>query len=823
MLASFNDVLPRITERKKIYIHTDAIFFVAKTKLKEANILFVMNRKRAALMLIKEIVDLVPCFVDAWVSMAIIQETIGHYVEAPNFYIIVAYIQSKNVVLWHQLAIKAQANNMFAEAIECYNWILNWIDPHENISQKKAFILWKVGSYSYSVSVLEALLLANRLKQPDPTLLKNIARWYYILQKTNEAMRLLENAIANHPQISDSTIENVLTELYQHQALYDDGCSLLIDSDWLKPSENSMIKNRICTIISAGIVFVRLKNLKHSGNYFSLLWYLDVCDFGDLLIGASQNLFDLQLYEQCLDYLNPLCIHVAWSFPLILLKTGICCKRLGLCQCAQEFMDKIVERWVESSHSKSTSFFDLICFNSSLWTKTLINGVILKLQKKCIAVLNQLGYKKSWFQSFIHSIPSLAQIIFKFNFGPRSAITFYQKFQNFISNVLCSNIFYQLKWLRHNINWKRKDQNFHTLNYRYFVKKILLNSNVPSENAINLKRARYKLKESFTTEVFLNAKKLNHLKFMGKERKEKESQTDPLFSMADDSNLFWRDKETQEHRIISNFHYYGILLAVKKLKTKSSLWYVIQNIQSVSAKKVDINPLLKNSLQNFPSYSINLNIFLLEMVRCHPLKCKPLYHLRFSAYFINLCLGMVFSIQREYRTAFKEFLTAQQKYNENRSIIKCCSSSGSKYNRHQKFPGPSLFAIIKTTCLINWINVRKVVVSCLFWIKNYLQSNLKKDPVETYYNIGRYAHACGMIHVAAFYYCRSLRCCDNRDELERQVRQEIKELEVRERSAVIIRDLRRGCVHNFINIFDKKIQSSIFAMMLQKYSVANGK
>merc|ERR1711924_379879 len=119
------------------------------------------------------------------------------------------------------------------------------MDCKENITQEKAFLLWKVGDYSYSVSVLEALLLANRLKQPDPTLLKNIARWYYTLQKTQEAILLLENVIANHPEISNPTIENVLTELCQHQALYDDGYSLLIDSDWLKPTKNFMIENRI--------------------------------------------------------------------------------------------------------------------------------------------------------------------------------------------------------------------------------------------------------------------------------------------------------------------------------------------------------------------------------------------------------------------------------------------------------------------------------------------------------------------------------------------------------------------------------------------------
>eukprot|EP00746_Dinoflagellata_sp_MGD_P158086 gnl/MRDRNA2_/MRDRNA2_86386_c1_seq1.p1 gnl/MRDRNA2_/MRDRNA2_86386_c1~~gnl/MRDRNA2_/MRDRNA2_86386_c1_seq1.p1 ORF type:complete len:430 (+),score=-3.50 gnl/MRDRNA2_/MRDRNA2_86386_c1_seq1:3-1292(+) len=410
-----------------------------------------MNRPKAALVVIKEIIDTIPDFIDAWVSMAVIQETIGCYVDGINSYMVVAYILSNDVILWHQLAIKAQTNHMLREAIECYNWILHGINRNLTLSEEKAFLLWKVGLYNYPLCLIQTSILRSGVEQTDLSKINNLTRWYYALEKKNEAMRLVENIVANHLKFGDLTPKKILFELYLNETLNDDGYDAMVDSDWFTPSRNLKIKNRIDIKFSSGIVSTKLNNMKQSQQNFSVLWFLKPLLFTHLFINSSQIFFELGRYEQSLTYSNPINTDKRWAFLTLLVKAAVCCAKIGLHHCARELMIKSTEKCFAVLKSKSLSFNDLICVKFTIGLENSVYKTLLIPRKKILRVSNKPLLIKFLFEWHQNSHKTSEQIM-------KRLILMKFFIQN--ENIFHLNVLHCLKWFKTSKKHSKKDEQF---------------------------------------------------------------------------------------------------------------------------------------------------------------------------------------------------------------------------------------------------------------------------------------------------------------------------------------------------------------------------
>jgi tetratricopeptide (TPR) repeat protein len=320
---------------------------------------------------------------DAWVTLAIIQETRGHLVEAINLYMVAAYIETKNDLLWRQLASKASEIQLYKEAIECCNVLLDIHDQKPHMIVKKALMLWKIYCYGHSIVILENLIIStDHWYKLNSKLIEYLSRWYYFLRRHNEGIRLIENSLAMRSGFCTLNSIALLNDIFLNKALYEDGNFLVIYLASLKDKNLSEISKIIDLLVKMGLCCVRTGKIALSRHFLSSLWYIELATFGDLFVEVSQHFFDQRLYEQCLNYLCPVVSSLEYGKFTILYKIAVCQNRLGSQKHAQKFIDKTVDGCMSLVLSCTRSLLGVVCYYFSLGWKIRAHKVLTMLRQQ---------------------------------------------------------------------------------------------------------------------------------------------------------------------------------------------------------------------------------------------------------------------------------------------------------------------------------------------------------------------------------------------------------------------------------------------------------
>lgn len=216
---------------------------------------------------------------------------------------------------------------------------------------------------------------------------------------------------------------------------------------------------------------------------------------------------------------------------------------------------------------------------------------------------------------------------------------------------------------------------------------------------------------------------------------------------------------------------------------------------------------LSNNISRIPDIKCNTVFFqAIQMLRLHDPNCA----------FLALLMGCSFLLKKDYRAAIEEFFALHRISSQQKNIS--FKSPSFKKNlatlnkRKQREDATLIRNVIETSsplkplaapCIgathFSWSITRpmnsrlRCIINAFAWLIRYLEVRRRTNPIEAYYNMGRFLHECGLANVAENYYRYAIQTFNHKYGKFKHIYEGPK--------VNIEDDIRKKCAHNLAHIY----------------------
>eukprot|EP00002_Diphylleia_rotans_P025863 TRINITY_DN5134_c0_g1_i1.p1 TRINITY_DN5134_c0_g1~~TRINITY_DN5134_c0_g1_i1.p1 ORF type:complete len:1031 (-),score=223.18 TRINITY_DN5134_c0_g1_i1:100-3192(-) len=307
--------------------------------LGEANMLFMTKDFDKALSMLSEVIRQCPQSSDAYHTLGLIYENLGHKKRAFDAYLIAAALTPRDLSLWKRLSSMARQLGLIQQAVFCLSRIVR-LDPTDMDSLLACSLLqYQLKHYKKAADGFQMLLRAN---PGDFDLMKNLARAFHNAKQTEKAISILKEVMQLQLQL-DLDCVNMLCELHMGIRQYVDVISII------RNVESKVQELPLDLSVKMGMCYILTNRHDLAEKVLVSLLQSDVEVYGDLFADVAQTYISVELFEHALRFLDRMKEHPEYSQPALWLRRAYCSKMLGNLSEAQQLYEKVLADNPDSS------------------------------------------------------------------------------------------------------------------------------------------------------------------------------------------------------------------------------------------------------------------------------------------------------------------------------------------------------------------------------------------------------------------------------------------------------------------------------------------
>ncbi|KAI8393461.1 uncharacterized protein BYT42DRAFT_551117 [Radiomyces spectabilis] len=175
----------------------------ARTRLGEANSLYINKNFGAAIDLLQEVITEFPNVYQAWNTLGLVHEELGNTDKSLQLRMVAAHMCQDDAALWKELGLKSIENDAIQQAIYCLSKALTLNPTDVDTLWDRACLYRKLGKTTEAIDGFQQILdiVPHHFK-----VINELAQLYRTKGQTTEAIELYEKAIEYH-QINEKVEE----------------------------------------------------------------------------------------------------------------------------------------------------------------------------------------------------------------------------------------------------------------------------------------------------------------------------------------------------------------------------------------------------------------------------------------------------------------------------------------------------------------------------------------------------------------------------------------------------------------------------------------